>query len=51
MKNIEDYDLGIDDPSKTFFTFDTNPGGSLQKICGKSTEMQDFCQKTRNKGL
>lgn len=31
VKNIEDYDLTIDDPSKTFFTFDCNPTGSDQK--------------------
>ena len=31
VKNIRDNDLGIDDPNKTFFTFDCNPGGSDQK--------------------
>ena len=31
VKNIRDNGLGIDDPSKTFFTFDCNPGGSDQK--------------------
>lgn len=30
-KNIRENDLGIDDPEKTFFTFDCNPGGSDQK--------------------
>jgi len=31
VKNIRDNNLTIDDPSKTFFTFDTNPTGSDQK--------------------
>jgi 3-isopropylmalate/(R)-2-methylmalate dehydratase large subunit len=31
VKNIVDHHLGIDDPSKTFFTFDCNPTGSDQK--------------------
>jgi 3-isopropylmalate/(R)-2-methylmalate dehydratase large subunit len=31
VKNIQDNGLGIDDPQKTFFTFDCNPGGSDQK--------------------
>ncbi len=31
VKNIRDNNLEIDDPSKTFFTFDCNPTGSDQK--------------------
>ena len=31
VKNIKDHDLTIDDPEKTYFTFDCNPGGSDQK--------------------
>ena len=31
VKNLRDSHLGIEDPSKTFFTFDCNPGGSDQK--------------------
>jgi len=31
VKNIEDFQLGVEDPSKTFFTFDCNPTGSDQK--------------------
>ena len=31
VKNLLDNGLGIEDPSKTFFTFDCNPGGSDQK--------------------
>ncbi len=31
VKNIRDYNLGINDISKTYFTFDCNPTGSDQK--------------------
>ncbi|MDZ7331694.1 MAG: aconitase/3-isopropylmalate dehydratase large subunit family protein [candidate division KSB1 bacterium] len=31
VKHLRDHNLGIADPSKTFFTFDCNPGGSDQK--------------------
>lgn len=31
VKNLEENDLEIEDPEKTFFTFDCNPGGSDQK--------------------
>lgn len=31
VKNLREYDLGIDDPGKTLFTFDCNPTGSDQK--------------------
>lgn len=31
VKNIQDHNLRIDDPKKTFFTFDCNPTGSDQK--------------------
>lgn len=31
VKNIQDNGLGVDDASKTYFTFDCNPGGSDQK--------------------
>jgi 3-isopropylmalate/(R)-2-methylmalate dehydratase large subunit len=31
IKNIRDYDLDIDDPARTLFTFDCNPTGSDQK--------------------
>lgn len=30
VKNLIDYNLGIDDPAKTYFTFDCNPTGSDQ---------------------
>ena len=31
IKNLQDHNLKIADPSKTFFTFDCNPTGSDQK--------------------
>ncbi len=31
VKNLRDNGLSVDDPAKTFFTFDCNPGGSDQK--------------------
>lgn len=31
VKNIEEHGLSIDDPKKTYFTFDCNPGGCDQK--------------------
>ena len=31
VKNIQDHNLRIADPQKTFFTFDCNPTGSDQK--------------------
>lgn len=31
VKNLKDFNLKVDDPSKTFFTFDCNPTGSDQK--------------------
>ena len=31
VKNLRENGLGVEDPQKTFFTFDCNPGGSDQK--------------------
>ncbi len=31
VKNLRESGLGVDDPARTFFTFDCNPGGSDQK--------------------
>ena len=48
VKNLENNGLEIDDPSKTFFTFDCNPGGSDQKYA----ENQHYCRMyARKKGL
>ena len=40
VKNIRDHGLGIDDPERTFFTFDCNPTGSDQKF----TANQQICR-------
>lgn len=48
VKNIVDAGLSVDDPAKTFFTFDCNPGGSDQKYAAN----QHFCrQYARENGL
>jgi 3-isopropylmalate/(R)-2-methylmalate dehydratase large subunit len=48
VKHIQENNLLIDDVGKTFFTFDTNPTGSDQKICGKPTYLQNICKRSRN---
>jgi 3-isopropylmalate dehydratase small subunit len=40
VKHLEDHALPIDDPKKTFFTFDCNPGGCDQKYA----ENQQICR-------
>ncbi len=45
VKNIEDYGLSIADPSKTFFTFDTNPTGSDQKYAANQQLVRVFARK------
>ncbi|APF19380.1 homoaconitate hydratase family protein [Caldithrix abyssi DSM 13497] len=48
VKNLVENGLEIDDPSKTFFTFDTNPTGSDQKYAAN----QHFCRQfAREKGI
>ncbi len=48
VKNLIENDLDIDDPAKTFFTFDTNPTGSDQKYAAN----QHFCRQfARQKGI
>ncbi len=48
VKNINDFGLGIDDPEKTFFTFDCNPTGSDQKYAVN----QHICRLfARNHGI
>ena len=41
VKNIVDNGLAVDDPTKTFFTFDCNPGGSDQKYAAN----QHYCRQ------
>ncbi|MDR3046628.1 MAG: 3-isopropylmalate dehydratase large subunit [Bacteroidales bacterium] len=40
VKNLIDHALEIEDPSKTYFTFDCNPGGSDQKYA----QNQQYCR-------
>jgi 3-isopropylmalate/(R)-2-methylmalate dehydratase large subunit len=40
VKNLLDNGLKVDDPAKTFFTFDCNPGGSDQKYAAN----QHYCR-------
>ncbi|HDQ16214.1 MAG TPA: homoaconitate hydratase, partial [Bacteroidetes bacterium] len=40
VKNLEENNLPLDDPAKTFFTFDCNPGGCDQKYAAN----QQICR-------
>ena len=57
VKNLERNNLDIDDPTKTFFTFDCNPGGSDQKyatnqhICRLFARKQDIKVFDINRGI
>ncbi len=48
VKNINDFGLQIDDPGKTFFTFDCNPTGSDQKYAVNQHICRTFA---RNNGI
>jgi 3-isopropylmalate dehydratase small subunit len=48
VKNLKDHALSIDDPGKTFFTFDCNPGGSSQKYAINQQICRDFA---RSRGI
>lgn len=48
VKNLESHCLGIDDSSRTFFTFDCNPGGSDQKYATNQHLCRIFA---RNHGI
>lgn len=45
VKNLEKNGLGIDNPLKTFFTFDCNPGGSSQKYAVNQHLCREFARK------
>lgn len=45
VKNLRDNGLGVDDPSKTFFTFDCNPGGSDQKYASNQQICRVFARE------
>jgi len=45
VKNLEENGLGVDDTSKTFFTFDTNPTGSDQKYAVNQQIVRLYARK------
>ena len=45
VKNILDNGLTVDDPSKTVFTFDCNPGGSDQKYAANQHYCRQFARE------
>jgi 3-isopropylmalate dehydratase small subunit len=49
VKHIKDFDLTIDDPEKTFFTFDCNPTGSDQKYAVNQHICRLFAREHRIK--
>ena len=45
VKNLEENNLTIDDPKKTFFTFDCNPGGCDQKYAANQHICRIYARK------
>ena len=45
VKNLRDHGLGVADVSKTFFTFDCNPGGSDQKYAANQHACRLFARE------
>ncbi len=45
VKNLRDNKLGIEDASRTFFTFDCNPGGSDQKYAANQQACRVFARE------
>ncbi|MCG2825462.1 MAG: homoaconitate hydratase, partial [Thermoplasmatales archaeon] len=45
VKNLRETALGIDDPGKTFFTFDCNPTGSDQKYAANQQICRVFARE------
>ena len=45
VKNLEENNLSLDDPKKTFFTFDCNPGGCDQKYAANQQICRIFARK------
>jgi 3-isopropylmalate/(R)-2-methylmalate dehydratase large subunit len=45
VKNLRDNDLAVDDASRTFFTFDCNPGGSDQKYAANQQLSRVFARE------
>ena len=49
VKNLEENNLKLDDPKKTFFTFDCNPGGCDQKYAANQHICRLFARKNNVK--
>ena len=49
VKNLEENNLSLDDPSRTFFTFDCNPGGCDQKYAANQHICRLFARKNNVK--
>jgi len=45
VKNLEENNLSLDDPKKTFFTFDCNPGGCDQKYAANQHICRLFARR------
>jgi homoaconitate hydratase family protein/3-isopropylmalate dehydratase small subunit len=45
VKNLVDNGLNVDDPTKTFFTFDCNPGGSDQKYAANQHVCRQYARE------
>jgi len=45
VKNLEENNLSVDDPKKTYFTFDCNPGGCDQKYAANQHICRLFARK------
>jgi len=51
VKNLINSGLGIDDVSKTFFTFDCNPTGSDQKYAANQQYCRLFAREKGDKSI
>ncbi|MFC1941314.1 aconitase family protein [Chloroflexota bacterium] len=49
VKNLQENNLSIDDPQKTFFTFDCNPGGCDQKYAANQHICRLFARRNKIK--
>ncbi|RLF63555.1 MAG: homoaconitate hydratase, partial [Thermoplasmata archaeon] len=49
VKNLEENNLSLDDPGKTFFTFDCNPGGCDQKYAANQHICRLFARRNNVK--
>jgi len=49
VKNLEEFDLSIENPAKTYFTFDCNPGGCDQKYAANQHICRIFARQHKIK--